>query len=270
MNKINICKKCRKRKFNLQTGVLCSLTNEKPTFEDSCPDFELDETIKEKQWAKLRPNDKRSKAVLTLIKIVLLLEVVSIISSGMQYSLLSAALNGGEISMEEANANDFREQVIAILHLLAYLVSGITFIMWFRRAYFNLHLNVKHLEFSEGWAAGSWFVPILNLYRPLQIMKELYFETKKLLSIKEPLTEFELTDKFLGVWWMLWIINGIFGQIVSSFTDHAETVSTWSTVTILKMIDSLLGIGLALVTIQVIKDYSNAERILIKHEQTSA
>lgn len=36
------CDKCTKKSFNINTGLVCGLTNEKPNFVSTCPDFELD------------------------------------------------------------------------------------------------------------------------------------------------------------------------------------------------------------------------------------
>jgi len=99
----------------------------------------------------------------------------------MHYDLLQTVANGGLIYNKTATKAFFKiELILCTIYFIFYSISVITFIMWFRRAYFNLHQKVNHLSYSEGWAAGSWFVPIINLYRPYQIMKEIYIETKKL------------------------------------------------------------------------------------------
>ena len=262
MNKLDFCKRCKKRKYDTKQGIVCSLTNEKPTFEDNCADFERDETVKEYKGLKLKSNAKRAKILLTFIWIVLGLEVISLISSGLQYNLLQTAANGGEITNDAATANDLREQIIAILYLIAYVISGLLFIMWFRRAYFNLHQKVKKLSFNEGWAAGSWFVPIVNLYRPFKIMEELYEETKKIILDKDNSSQIDLTTKFLGLWWTLWIVNGIFGQVVFRLSKNANTLPELMTGTILDIISGVLGVGLGIVTIKIIKDYSEIEGLL--------
>lgn len=262
MNKLDFCKKCKKRKFDLKQGIVCGLTNEKPTFEDNCPDFESDETVRDYQSLSLKSNSQRAKALLTIIWIVLGLEVVSLISSGLQYNLLQTVANGGDITIEAVIANDLRELVIAILYLIAYVISGVLFIMWFRRAYYNLHQKVKNLSFKEGWAAGSWFVPFVNLYRPFQIMKELYTETKKTLLEKDNSLQIDLSTKFLALWWTLWIVSGIFGQVVFRLSRNAETIPELITGTVLYIISGVLGVGLAIVTIKIIKDYSEVEGLL--------
>ncbi|MEP0213375.1 MAG: hypothetical protein ABJD66_09195 [Cellulophaga sp.] len=47
-----LCKKCEKRKFDPNTGINCSLTGRKPTFEDTCNTFVLDANEAEKIAAK--------------------------------------------------------------------------------------------------------------------------------------------------------------------------------------------------------------------------
>ena len=47
--KLKTCKKCAHKISDLQRGILCGLTNEKPVFAENCVDFELNKTEKEKQ-----------------------------------------------------------------------------------------------------------------------------------------------------------------------------------------------------------------------------
>ena len=211
----------------------------------------------------LKPNGQRAKNAITLIWIVLALEIVSLISGYFQYDLLQTAANGGEISTETANANDTREQIIGIVYLIAFVISAVTFIQWFRRAYFNLHLRVNHLSQTEGWAAGSWFVPIVSLYRPYQIMKELYQETKALLT-KNGLNNENISTSSLGWWWTLWVISSFLGQFVFRYSMKAESIDELTISTVASMIENVVGIPLALITIKVIKDYANVEPLIIE------
>jgi len=210
----------------------------------------------------IRPNGKRAKNAITLIYILLALEIISLISDYFQYDLLETIAKGGEISNDTATTNDTRVQLIGIIYMIVYIISTITFIQWFRRAYFNLHQRVNHLSQNEGWAAGSWFVPIISLYRPYQIMKELYQETKELL-VKNGLGVNEnFTTNSLGWWWTMWIIHNVIGQFVSRYSLKAESIDELTTSTIASMFINIIGIPLALITVKVIKDYSNIEPLL--------
>ncbi len=210
----------------------------------------------------LRPNEKRAKNAILLILIVLIVEIISILSSYLQYNLLLSAQRGDYISEESALGNDSREMIVGIVYIIVFILSGITFIQWFRRAYFNLHGKAPFLSYDEGWAAGSWFVPIINLFRPYQIMKELYVETKNVLERNGISLNSDLSTNHLGLWWTLWIISGILGQIIFRLSRGAETLDQLINLTLAGMIVGLIGIPLALVTIKVVKDYSKAEPLL--------
>jgi hypothetical protein len=47
MNKLDYCRKCKKRGFNPQSGMVCGLTNAKPAFNATCDDFEADPSTKD-------------------------------------------------------------------------------------------------------------------------------------------------------------------------------------------------------------------------------
>lgn len=210
----------------------------------------------------LRPNEQRAKNAIMLIWIVLAFEIISLLSGYLQYDLLQQFIAGAEISEETATANDLREQVISIFYLIAYIISVITFILWFRRAYFNLHLKVKYLNHTEGWAVGGWFVPFISLYRPYQIMKELYQETKDLLNKKGIAFNQNFSTGALGWWWALWLFNGFVGQILFRYSLNAESIEEISTSSVLSIFSNIIGIPLALITVKVIKDYASIEPLL--------
>ena len=212
----------------------------------------------------LKPNEQRSQNAILLIWIALVLNCISLISSYFQYDLLQTAANGGEISTESITSNDNREQAIGIIQLIVFAVSAITFIQWFRRAYFNLHLRVNHLSHSEGWAAGCWFVPIINLFRPYQIMKELFQATHFFLKRNEVHTTEQLSTASLGLWWTFWIIDRFFGQFVLKYSLKADTIDELTTSTIAQIISNGIGIVLAIITINIITEYSKLEPLIHK------
>ena len=175
----------------------------------------------------LKSNKLRARNSIILLAIIFILSVVSIISDLMQYALLNSEIG---FTVEEGEQNDLRQQIIAIFMVVAYVLSYTFFIMWFRRAYFNLHQKVNNLEFSEGWAAGAWFVPILNYIRPYQIIKELYVETENYLVKNKSNYTKTLNLSFIGIWWASWIIVSIFDRISYRLTANSETIEELSNV----------------------------------------
>ena len=56
MNKIDICAKCKNRKFSMQNGLMCGLTDAKPAFEGECSSY--DEDPAETSVAESYPEDE--------------------------------------------------------------------------------------------------------------------------------------------------------------------------------------------------------------------
>lgn len=210
----------------------------------------------------LKPNAERAKIAIVMIIVVVVLEIISMLSDVMQYEMLQIGF-----TMEEAESNDLRQRIIALFFLVAFIVSIITYIRWFRRAYFNLHLRVKHLDFTEGWAAGAWFVPIVNWFRPYQIMKELYVETEKFLRNNAPSYTKTTSTAIVGWWWAIWIISTIVDRINFNISQKAETLDEINTSTIWSIATSLIGIPLAILAIKVIKDYTEIETAFHQYKE---
>jgi len=211
----------------------------------------------------LKPNQKRSEIAITLIWICLIVNLISLFSSYLQYQLLTQLSKGVEIANYKLEQNDGREQLVGIVTLIVSIISAVTFIQWFRRAYFNLHSLVPNLTYTEGWAAGSWFVPVIGFFRPYQIMVELYNKTIARLVERKLIENQSFDFTFVKVWWALWIIVSIIGRLVYKYISEAETLDKFIDCTIFSMVESILYIPLSLITIKVIKVYSNFENILL-------
>ena len=210
----------------------------------------------------LKPNKKRSEIAITLIWICLIVNLISLFSSYLQYELLTQLSNGVEIANYKLEQNDSREQLLGVVTLIVSIISAVTFIQWFRRAYFNLHSLVPNLTYTEGWAAGSWFVPIIGFYRPYQIMMELYNKTIARLEERKLIENQSFDVSFVKVWWVLWIIVSIIGRVIYKNISEAETIDKFIDYTVFSMVQSILYIPLSILTIKVIKEYSNFENIL--------
>lgn len=263
MNPIDLCKNCTNQAFDPKRGIVCGLTNEKPTFESSCPDFKSNGEELKKFQRKLHPNDQRAKAALIACIVLLIFESLYIASSALQYVLLTDIANDVFVSNEEAEANDLRHTIIAALYTLGQLTFIVLFLQWFRRAYFNLHKRVNNLSYSDGWAVGAFFVPIVNLFRPYQIMKELYVETRNFL--KSP--NVELRTNVIGIWWALWISTSVTSRISYIISKGNPNLNQLIDSTMFDAISGVFGVAALISLYKVIKDYSAVENQLFNDNQ---
>ena len=71
---------------------------------------------------------------------------------------------------------------------------------------------------------GSFFVPILNLYRPYQIMREIWRASDPATPLDMPYawTEAPMTP-LIGWWWGLWIGRSLTGSLATQALFMAAT-----------------------------------------------
>jgi hypothetical protein len=220
----------------------------------------------------LRDNSERAKNVIVLFWVFFGITVIAIISTYMEYNLLQKALTES-VSVDEANANDIRQRIIGIVEILIHIVLIVYFIMWFRRAYYNLHSLGCYVQYSEGWAAGAWFVPFLNLFRPYQIMKEIWDRTQERTYAGTEIARIE-SSAILGFWWFLWIVTSIAGNIytrivLSGNHDIKDLIALDTTGIILNVVD-LVNVILVITIIKKIHSFEERLKDIISIENIAA
>ncbi len=255
------------RDFNMTEGILCSLTSAKADFEETCLNYQLDKkTVVARLPDKIvKPNEKRAALATHMIWAVLIIDLFAIVSNYFQYRLLQDINSGANLSEADLTNNDLRVGLISVLYVLIYILSGITFIQWFRRAYNNLEARTR-IDHSEGWAAGGWFVPIISLFRPYKIMKELFEKTDRLIKDRTSATTENNQISLIGVWWALWIIVGYVGNYGLKTAFKSDTIEDLSNSTIADIVSSFLEIPVGILAILVITAFAKKESQLLQLE----
>ena len=54
MEQLELCRTCQNKSFNSQVGIICGLTNAKPTFSDTCPDYLRNEKAYERRQKDIK------------------------------------------------------------------------------------------------------------------------------------------------------------------------------------------------------------------------
>ncbi len=105
------------------------------------------------------------------------------------------------------DANDDRQRSAAIGYLASLLLSLLMLAIWSRRVNSACReLGASDMRFTPGWSSAYWFLPIVNLYRPFQVVKELWTTT----------SENGVLSPLLSVWWAAWIFSGVIGRFAKS------------------------------------------------------
>lgn len=202
----------------------------------------------------LSPNQKRAQVAVGGFFAVMVMSVIVCISDLMQVSLLTHYQNG-QVDYFTSEENNQRQNIVNIANVCMKLVNIVLFIMWFRRAYYNLEKIRVFTEHSEGWAAGAWFVPILNWIRPFQMMKELWHKTQEategILHVNP--------DRIVNVWWTLHLLNYFSSTLIRTYGSTDTSLegimfSTWVDIGV-----NLLNISAAIAAVMMVKKMSEME-----------
>ena len=111
--------------------------------------------------------------------------------------------------------------LLLILQTLLLVAGYVVLILWLRRAYYNLHqVPGLYPGYSDGWAAGAWFVPFINLWRPYTITREVWNDTQlaALGQVPRPAT-------VLGWWWALYLLKLVAGQVANRLITNDDNFS---------------------------------------------
>lgn len=166
------------------------------------------------------PGGPQATVAMILLAVSAVLHLVSIAPQAALYQMLGDGLHGAPVPAPEEEAVDATIGMLALLELGLLVGTAIAFCAWFYQAHKNLGpLGAAGLTYTPGWAAGAFFVPILNLYRPYQIAQETW-------KASDPATppgdrygwRHAPGSSLIGAWWACWLL----GNFVGAFATRLE------------------------------------------------
>jgi hypothetical protein len=192
-----------------------------------------------------RPLGRRAKWAIALLVLGIVVDAASVVSGLMERSLL-ADISGGElVTSSEADSNDIRQAIVAGIQGTVFVLTCIAFLFWFSRAYRNLEpLGARALRFGHGWAVGSWFVPILNIWRPKQIANDIWRASDPEAPQDQSATwQSGNVPQLHLAWWLAYLAMSWLYSIASRLTLRAERVSELEAVNGLFLAADAVGIA---------------------------
>ncbi len=211
----------------------------------------------------LRDNAQRNKMAYGFILAMVIVSFISLFSEITGVIILNKLIAGDFLEDATLDLFDNSIQAIRILYIITFVGAIITFIMWFRRAYYNVHeFALSPPQYSEGWAAGAWFLPILSLFRPSQIMKEIWFETIAFLRNKTSNCPIEVPTGKLNLWWGTWVVGSMLGNISSRLYSDSAALYEMLNGYYLDVAMSIFILISGFTLLQIIKEYGALEKEL--------
>jgi serine/threonine protein kinase len=143
-------------------------------------------------------------------------------------ALTSAAANLGDtraarlLAGDGASAGDLYLWV-GLVQAGWFLVTAGLWLAWFRRAYLNLPaLGARRLRFRFWWAVGAWLVPVFSLFRPKQVLNDVWRASDPDLPPDQADTwRRRPVAELLGWWWLAFLTSILVRSITTAAVHTA-------------------------------------------------
>ena len=189
--------------------------------------------------------------LILLLKATILISLIAAISSMFEVKLINDMITGNidfSTIENQATANDTRQQLIGILQIALFIITGISFLKFIYFSNSNSRsFGAKGMQFTPGWSIGYYFIPYLNLYKPYRAMKEIWKTSK------DPKNwEILKTPSLFPQWWTLWIISALLGNMSFRLSMKAEELNELFVSSTLTLASDLVKIPLSLIAIKMV------------------
>jgi len=168
---------------------------------------------------EFKPHAKLTRTLRLLLKIMIVVTAVAVVAdvyNFVSYSSLPSDLDAKEVVL----TSDGVSGIVGIVEFLIAIVTGITFLRWIYRSNKNLRaLSGESMVFTPGWSVGWYFIPIANLWKPYQAMKEIWDVSHKNNSIDHAV---------VGWWWVLWLTSNSLDRLAAKVALRANDAGDYA------------------------------------------
>lgn len=203
--------------------------------------------------AEFKSSENLTKWIRYVLYAQILIAVLAIIFQFIEYQLLSAFREGLYTSLETAYADGKLAieilQIIGIASLIAFIASALLILQWIYRANVNARqLDAQNMNYTPAWSIAYYFIPVFNLWKPYQAMKEIWLTSQKSAD-----GHFSKSSPILPLWWTLWLASNLLGQFIFRLSASAEKLPELVNLNLISQASNVIDILLAIVTYAMIK-----------------
>lgn len=174
------------------------------------------------------PSEGVAVALRVLLGIAVALLLIGVGSLVMQLELLGRGARGEYISFEEGAINDRRVGLATGGFLLTMLASGVVWCVWQSRISRSVQLRAPGgapMRFGpHAW--GWFFCPVVNLWRPLAVLTEIW-ESSPLPSsarVGELVRADSPPNWLMAAWWIPWLVASLLLRVASRIMGEQDGI----------------------------------------------
>ena len=149
-----------------------------------------------------------------------------------------------------------------------YPITVVVFLMWIHRSYRNLPaLGAKELKQTPGWAVGGFFVPIMNLFHPFQVVREIW-KASDPNSMDGTSWKTARTSPLIGWWWALFLMVIFIDKTYSLLGGKDGTALQDQTIRLITLGVLVFTVGAAILAIRLVREINRRQEAKFKRVST--
>lgn len=214
-----------------------------PGLGQSIADMPVAEKPRNKRPPSFKDLTVLARSLRFLLGLAVILHVAAFATGVTVRGMFSRMVLGLDVPGEQLESADAWMRAISLVQVAAEVIAMPVLIWFIFRAYSNLRTFDTRLRFNRGWAIFGWITPIWGLFRPKQIVNDIWRVSDPTLP-RTHSGEGRPVHTVIDLWWAAWLLTAITGRIAVSVSLSAQTTddlvasTTWFMVS-----DGLLAIA---------------------------
>lgn len=205
-----------------------------------------------------------SKVLLALFVAGIVLAAVGLVFSFWERAILLqiSGLADGTIGSDAydavaaaADQSDLRQMILGWTQMTVGVITIILFLRWAYVATRNCHAaSGKPLPFSPAWSIGWFFVPIANLWKPYQAMRQTWNVSEDINGDPE-----RPAPGLLITWWLVFLLSSSIDRAALRQALKAEEISELLTSNIIMILTDAVGIPATILAWLVVRNIARLQ-----------
>ena len=192
---------------------------------------------------ELKPLAELTRTLCILLKITIAITALAVLAD--IYDYYSYANLPPDVDPNETFlTSDAISGIVGLIQFVLGIITGITFLRWIYRTNKNLRaLSGEQMAFTPGWCVGWYFIPLANLFKPYQVMNEIWHVSHENRAV---------TLSIVGWWWALWLVSNFLGQLAFRFAMRADDAAGYTASAMTYVVSDGLDVALTLVALMLV------------------
>jgi hypothetical protein len=104
----------------------------------------------------------------------------------------------------------------SLLFLSLLIASSLYLFIWLFHTSIYYHKAGAYLKNSPGWAVAWWFIPVMSLFRPYQVLVELW----KAGDTNQDKNKRDDQPSWIFTWWIMCVVASVFYSTIGRFVNR--------------------------------------------------